>query len=79
MRCADAVEKVSALGTFDIGESEQKVLGGDELVAQLARVCFRFIEDLIELPRERGLRARLLREAGHLPSDRLTKLGDADP
>jgi hypothetical protein len=76
--CAGSGQQGFALGAFYLGEREKKVLGRDELVAEVFRVGLGFIEDLVQLSGERGLRVRLFWEARHLATDRLAKLRNAD-
>jgi hypothetical protein len=75
---ADAIEKSLALGALYIGKSQKKVLGGDEIVAEVARVFLGAVEDLVYLARKRRLGVRLLRVARHLPADGFAELRDAD-
>jgi hypothetical protein len=76
--CAGSSQQGPTLGAFYLGEGEKKVLGRDELVAEVFRVGLGFIENLIQLSGERRLRVRLLWEARHLATDRLSKLRNAD-
>ena len=74
---ADGIEQGLRLRAFDIGECEKEMLGGDVLVAQLLGLVLGAIEDLIELAREIGLRAALLRVPRDFPLHAFAKRGDA--
>ena len=62
---------------FVLGEREQQVLGRDVFVAERLGFVLGFVEDLVELARQRRLRVALLRIARDLARDLLAQRGDA--
>ena len=76
---ADGGQDAPALGALGFREREKQMFGRDVLVAEVLRLVLGFVEDLIQLARERRLGAGLFRIARDLARYLLAQRGDARP